>query len=105
MGDSTASEQGFFTGFSGRTWLVVVINAFLGQVVSRVMKYADNITKVFAASSGVVITMVLSTYLFDFSMTLLFNLGTGEHSTHARTHHRNKHTCNTHMPTRTWHTA
>ena len=41
------------------------------------MKYADNITKVFAASSGVVITMVLSTYLFDFSMTLLFNLGTG----------------------------
>lgn len=77
MGDSTASEQGFFTGFSGRTWLVVVINAFLGQVVSRVMKYADNITKVFAASSGVVITMVLSTYLFDFSMTLLFNLGTG----------------------------
>lgn len=47
------------------------------QVVSRVMKYADNITKVFAASSGVVITMFLSTYLFDFSMTLLFNLGTG----------------------------
>ena len=41
------------------------------------MKYADNITKVFASSSGVVITMVLSAYLFDFSMTLLFNLGTG----------------------------
>ena len=41
------------------------------------MKYADNITKVFASSSGVVITMILSAYLFDFSMTLLFNLGTG----------------------------
>lgn len=41
------------------------------------MKYADNITKVFASSSGVIITMIVSTYLFDFSMTLLFNLGTG----------------------------
>lgn len=41
------------------------------------MKYADNITKVFASSSGVVITMILSAYFFDFSVTLLFNLGTG----------------------------
>ena len=106
MGDSVASQNGYFAGFTYRTWMVVVINAFLGQVrmtclrwpclrsassrcysvswggwwsqvVSRVMKYADNITKVFASSSGVVITMVLSAYLFDFSMTLLFNLGTG----------------------------
>ena len=115
MGDSTASKDGYFAGFTYRTWLVVVINAFLGQVrtssthvgllnvslgsaavsshesdttlccgrcgwcqvVSRVMKYADNITKVFASSSGVVITMILSAYFFEFSMTLLFNLGTG----------------------------
>eukprot|EP01045_Picozoa_sp_COSAG04_P004714 COSAG04_NODE_209_length_20232_cov_116.817315_23_plen_178_part_00 len=86
LGNREASAGGYFGGFSWRTWLVVVINAFLGQVVSRVMKcapaepssplsapmhssrvscltlavglwlrrYADNITKVFAASSGVV---------------------------------------------------
>ena len=32
MGDSTASKDGYFAGFTYRTWLVVVINAFLGQV-------------------------------------------------------------------------
>jgi hypothetical protein len=32
MGDSSASQNGYFAGFTFRTWMVVVINAFLGQV-------------------------------------------------------------------------
>ena len=32
MGDSSASQNGYFAGFTVRTWMVVVINAFLGQV-------------------------------------------------------------------------
>eukprot|EP01051_Picozoa_sp_SAG22_P003065 SAG22_NODE_144_length_17700_cov_21.959207_11_plen_345_part_00 len=39
-------DGSFFGGFEAKVWLVVLIQAFLGQVVSRVMKYADNITKV-----------------------------------------------------------
>jgi UDP-sugar transporter A1/2/3 len=69
-------DGSFFGGFEAKVWLVVVINAFLGQVVSRVMKYADNITKVFASSSGVIITAILSRYLFAFELTLPFCLGT-----------------------------
>ena len=32
MGDSVASQNGYFAGFTYRTWMVVVINAFLVQV-------------------------------------------------------------------------
>lgn len=74
--DQGTVDGGLFAGFDHRTWMVVIINSCLGQVVSRVMKYADNVTKIFSASAGVIITMVVSVYLFDFPVTMLFSLGT-----------------------------
>ena len=45
----------FFAGFDARTWVVVLANALLGQVVSRVMKYLDNVAKFFCASFGMIL--------------------------------------------------
>jgi UDP-sugar transporter A1/2/3 len=67
----------FFSGFDHRTYLIIAINAFTGQVVSRVLKYADNITKVFAGAVGVVVTTLVSAQFFNYSVSLLFSLGTG----------------------------
>ena len=75
--DASTQSTGFLSGFDSRTWLIIFINAFMGQVVSRVMKYADNIIKVFAGAFGVIVTMVISAQLFNYPVTLLFNLGAG----------------------------
>lgn len=65
----------FFTGFDTRTWIVVLVNALLGQVVSRVMKHLDNVAKFFCASFGMIIVTIVSSWAFGFNVTLLFNIG------------------------------
>ena len=65
----------FFAGFDARTWCVVFVNAGLGQVVSRVMKYLDNVAKFFCASFGMILVTIISSFVFDFKMSLLFSVG------------------------------
>ncbi|KAG8490754.1 hypothetical protein CXB51_013969 [Gossypium anomalum] len=52
-------------------------NVFLvnGIAVSMVMKYADNIVKVYSTSVAMLLTAVVSVFLFGFNLTLAFFLG------------------------------
>ena len=64
-----------FHNFTGMTWLVVANLAGTGLLVSWVMKYADSIVKVYATSMAMLVTMVLSIYLFNLVATLQLFLG------------------------------
>lgn len=70
------SEKGFFFGYSALTWTVILLQAQGGLLVAVVVKYADNILKGFATSLAIIISSVVSVYLFDFEITLQFVMGT-----------------------------
>ncbi|MPC13162.1 UDP-N-acetylglucosamine transporter [Portunus trituberculatus] len=76
-GDSRAiKESGFFQGYSLATWLVVLIQAFGGLMVSVTMKYADNILKGFATSLSIVMSSLVSWLaLGDAAPTIQFVIG------------------------------
>ncbi|KAI5641995.1 nucleotide-sugar transporter domain-containing protein [Phthorimaea operculella] len=63
-------------GFDGFVWYLVVLQAAGGLIVAVVVKYADNILKGFATSVAIVISCIVSIYLFDFHLTLQFTIGT-----------------------------
>ncbi|KAL1151950.1 hypothetical protein V6Z11_A09G075400 [Gossypium hirsutum] len=46
-----------------------------GIAISMVMKYADNIVKVYSTSVAMLLTAVVSVFLFGFNLTLAFFLG------------------------------
>eukprot|EP00850_Spirogloea_muscicola_P002198 SM000008S22287 [mRNA] locus=s8:865672:868188:- [translate_table: standard] len=56
-------------GFNAATWLVVLNAALTGLLVSWVIKYADNIVKVYATSTVMLLTTIISAALFEFSVT------------------------------------
>ncbi|KAG7956389.1 hypothetical protein I3843_11G121800 [Carya illinoinensis] len=64
-----------FDGYSITTWMVVLNLGSTGLLVSWLMKYADNIVKVYSTSMAMLLTMVLSVYLFNFKPTLQLFLG------------------------------
>jgi len=68
-------EHGFFFGYDFAVWSVIMIHAFGGIVVAVVIKYADNILKGFAAAAAIILSCVASMYIFDFELSLLFNIG------------------------------
>jgi len=47
-----------------------------GILVAVVVKYADNILKGFATSAAIVISCIVSVYLFDVTLSLQFTIGT-----------------------------
>ncbi|XVF22419.1 hypothetical protein REPUB_Repub12eG0170800 [Reevesia pubescens] len=67
--------QRLFNGYSVTTWLVVLNLGSTGLLVSWLMKYADNIVKVYSTSMAMLLTMVLSVFLFSFKPTLQLFLG------------------------------
>ena len=74
--DSEAvSKQGFLGGYSPIVWTVVTVQAVGGLIVATVVKYADNVLKVFATSFSIVVSCVISAFLFDFHPTLSFLVG------------------------------
>ncbi|KAG6781148.1 hypothetical protein POTOM_014037 [Populus tomentosa] len=68
--------QRLFNGYSITTWMVVLNLGSTGLLVSWLMKYADNIVKVYSTSLAMLLTMVLSVYLFNLKPTLQLLLGT-----------------------------
>lgn len=68
-------EKGFFYGYTGWTWSAILCQAVGGLIVAMVVKYADNILKGFATSVSIVLSSVLSIYLFDFQVTTSFMFG------------------------------
>jgi UDP-sugar transporter A1/2/3 len=76
--DSGAVRSGgFFQGYNALVWTVVTVQAVGGLVVAVVVKYADNVLKVFATSFSIVVSCVVSAVLFDFRPNLRFLVGAG----------------------------
>ncbi|CAN6333231.1 unnamed protein product [Urochloa humidicola] len=68
-------NKGFFHGYSFITVLMILNHALSGIAVSMVMKYADNIVKVYSTSVAMLLTAVVSVFLFNFHLSLAFFLG------------------------------
>ncbi|KAH7387480.1 hypothetical protein KP509_16G025000 [Ceratopteris richardii] len=68
-------EKGFFHGYTAITVCMITNHALSGIAVSMVMKYADNIVKVYSTSVAMLLTAVISMVLFNFQLTLPFVLG------------------------------
>ncbi|CAO3632921.1 unnamed protein product [Cunninghamella blakesleeana] len=68
-------EGGMLQGYDGLTWIVVANQALGGLLVAIVVKYADNILKGFATSLSIIVSGVISFYLFNFQPTLPFIFG------------------------------
>jgi UDP-sugar transporter A1/2/3 len=67
--------NGFFVGYTVWTWLVIFAQATGGLLVAMVVKYADNILKGFATSISILISSLVSVFLFDFQLTVWFLTG------------------------------
>lgn len=74
--DSVAvAKQGFLGGYTPIVWTVIIVQAVGGLIVAVVVKYADNVLKVFATSFSIVISCVLSAIFFDFHASFAFVVG------------------------------
>jgi len=68
-------EKGFFYGYTPLTWSVVMVGALGGLVTAVVIKYADNILKGFATSLAIILSCIVSMFMFDFQLTGQFMAG------------------------------
>uniref|UniRef100_A0A061SGM7 Solute carrier family 35 (UDP-sugar transporter), member A1/2/3 n=1 Tax=Tetraselmis sp. GSL018 TaxID=582737 RepID=A0A061SGM7_9CHLO len=64
-----------FNGYNWVTFMIVLNFAFAGMSVSWIMKFADTIVKVYATSSAMMITALLSVWFFDLQPTLQLFMG------------------------------
>mgnify|MGYP006231808721 CR=1 FL=1 len=64
------STHGAFVGFGVSTWMTIMLQALGGLVVAAVVKYADNIVKAFATSVSILLSSMLSLFLFDWHPTI-----------------------------------
>ncbi|KAG8423345.1 UDP-galactose transporter Gms1 [Metarhizium acridum] len=69
-------EHGFFEGYNAVVWAAILLQAAGGLLASLVIRDADNIVKNFATSISIVISFVVSVWIFDFAVTLTFLVGT-----------------------------
>ena len=63
------AQRGFFVGYNWAVWCSVALQALGGVLVSLAVKYADNITKSFAISFSILMSLVASVWFFDFVVT------------------------------------
>ena len=63
------TRNGLLHGYSVNAWAVVVVNALNGLAISAVLKFADNIARVYAHAIAMMLTMAVSTQLFDAPLT------------------------------------
>ncbi|KAL7531852.1 hypothetical protein ACHAXR_004275 [Thalassiosira sp. AJA248-18] len=69
------SRKGFFVGYSPLVVSVITVQAVGGLIVAVVVKYADNVLKVFASSFSILLSCIISAFAFDFRPNLLFLVG------------------------------
>jgi len=72
---TTIVERGFFVNYTPLTWTVIAIQALGGLIVALVVKYADNILKGFATSISIILSSIVSVWLFNFTFSGSFLLG------------------------------
>lgn len=70
-------RDGFFRGYNGVVWIVIMLSAGGGLVVAIVVKYADNVLKGFATSASIVLSCIASyLVLGDSRLNFVFVSGT-----------------------------
>lgn len=62
----------FSEGFSEYTWIIVASQSFNGILMSLVMKYSNNITKLFVTSSSMLITAFLGMLVLYLKLNIYF---------------------------------
>lgn len=68
---------GFFHGFDGLTLFIALVQAAGGIIVAATVKYADNILKTFATAISIIMSCILSYWVFgDLNLAPTFTLGT-----------------------------
>ncbi|KAI9261131.1 nucleotide-sugar transporter-domain-containing protein [Sporodiniella umbellata] len=68
-------DGGLLQGYDWLTWVVVANQALGGLLVAIVVKYADNILKGFATSLSIIVSGIISIYLFNFQPSGVFIFG------------------------------
>lgn len=69
------ARKGFFVGYSPMVVSVITVQAVGGLIVAVVVKYADNVLKVFASSFSILLSCIISAFAFDFRPNVLFLVG------------------------------
>ena len=62
-------RDGLLAGYSLTTWLYVIVQAANGLCIAFVLKYVDNLARVFASAAALVLTLLLSCLLFGAVVT------------------------------------
>lgn len=62
-------EHGFFEGYNEVVWAAIILQAAGGLLASLVIRDSDNIVKNFATSISIVISFVVSVWMFGFTVT------------------------------------
>ena len=70
------ANKGFFYGYDVVVLIIIMLQSLGGILVAVVVKYADNILKGFATSAAIVISCIVSVYLFDVTLSVQFIFGT-----------------------------
>lgn len=83
-------NNGFFGGYNFLVCIMILNHALSGLAVSLVMKYADNLVKVYSTSVAMLLTTIVSIPLFGFQMTLPFILGSLVVSVSVYLHYQSK---------------
>ena len=78
------------TRYTPIVFIMILNHALSGIAVSLVMKFADNIVKVYSTSVAMVLTTLVSIPLFGFRLTLPFVLGTSVTSVAVFLHYQSK---------------
>ena len=63
------AQHGFFVGYNWIVWVTIALQSLGGVLVSLAVKYADNITKSFAISISILLSLVASMFFFGFIVT------------------------------------
>ena len=63
------AKSGFFVGYNWVVWTTIAIQAVGGIIVSFCLNYADNISKSFAMSLSILLSLCASVWFFQFRVT------------------------------------
>ncbi|EDO43895.1 predicted protein, partial [Nematostella vectensis] len=72
---AAVKQKGFFFGYGPLVYGIVFSQVFGGLLVGIVVKYADNILKGFAAAVAIVLSCIMSVYMFGFKLSVEFVSG------------------------------
>jgi len=63
-----------FSGYTSLTWIMIFTQVINGLIMSLIFKHSNNIARLFLVSSSMVVTTVVSIFLFHLSLNAYFCL-------------------------------